>query len=141
MIDINLSFVFQLVGFLLLILILNIFLYKPIRKILAERSDELLSAKERAEVVDQEIQAKMAEYEARLRDMKSNTTDERGQLTKEAQAEENAILELARKEATDSINTIKTRISAEVSDARVILQEQARSLSKDICEKVLGRSL
>jgi len=140
-IDINLSFVFQLVGFLLLILILNIFLYKPIRKILAERSDELLSAKERAEVVDQEIQAKMAEYEARLRDMKSNTTDERGQLTKEAQAEENAILELARKEATDSINTIKTRISAEVSDARVILQEQARSLSKDICEKVLGRSL
>ena len=62
-------------------------------------------------------------------------------LVKEAQVEEAAILESARKDASETIAAIKARIAKEAADARTILQEQAKILSVDICEKVLGRSL
>jgi len=140
-IDIDLSFLIQLINFLVLLAVLNILLYKPIRKVLAERQGKIADAKSRAEGVDQDVQVKMAEYEARLKEMKSGAADERGALVKEAQVEEAAILESARKDASETITAIKARISKEAADARTILQEQAKLLSVDICEKVLGRSL
>jgi F-type H+-transporting ATPase subunit b len=140
-INIDLAFVIQLINFLILILVLNILLYKPIRKVLAERQGRIAEAKSRAEAVDQDVQAKMAEYEASLKAMKSGATDERSALVKEAQAEEATIVEAARKDAANTLATIKARVAQEAAAARVLLQEQAKSLSVDICEKVLGRSL
>jgi len=140
-INIDLAILIQLVNFLVLMLVLNIFLYKPIRKVLAERQGRIAEARSRAEGVDQDVQGKMAEYEARLKAMKSGAADERGALIKEAQAEETAILEAARREATETVSAIKARVAKESADARVLLQEQAKALSVDICEKVLGRSL
>jgi len=140
-IDIDLAFVIQLINFLVLLAVLNVLLYKPIRKVIAERQGKIADAKSRAEGVDQDVQAKMAEYEARLKEMKSGAADERGALVKEAQAEETTILEAARKEASEALAAIKSRVAKEAADARAILQEQAKVLSVDICEKVLGRSL
>jgi F-type H+-transporting ATPase subunit b len=140
-IDIDLAFVIQLINFLILMLVLNIFLFKPIRKVLAERSGKIAAAKSSAESVELDLQTKMADYEARLKAMKSGASDERGILIKEAQAEEGAILEAARKDAAETLAAIKARVAKEAADARMLLQEQAKSLSVDICEKVLGRSL
>jgi F-type H+-transporting ATPase subunit b len=140
-INIDLAFLIQLINFLVLLAVLNILLYRPIRKVLAERQGKIAAAKDRAEGVDQDVQAKMAEYEARLKEMKSGAADERGALVKEAQVEEAAILESARKEASATLAAIKTRVAKEAADARTLLQEQAKLLSVDICEKVLGRSL
>lgn len=140
-IDVDLAFVIQLVNFIILIFVLNVLLYKPIRKVLAERQGRIAEAKERAESVEQDLQAKMADYEARLKAMKSGAADERGVLVKEAQAEEAMILEAARKDAAETLVTIKARVAKEAAAARTLLQEQAKSLSVDICEKVLGRSL
>lgn len=141
MIDIDLAFVIQLINFLVLLAVLNVLLYKPIRKVLAERQGKIADARSRAEGVDQDVQSKMADYEARLKEMKSGAADERGVLVKEAQAEEATIIDAARKEASATIAAIKERVAKEAADARTILQEQAKLLSVDICEKVLGRSL
>lgn len=141
MINLDMSFVIQVINFLVLVLILNVFLYKPIRKVLAEREGEVSGAKARAAAVDQEVQEKVALYEARLREAKAKAGDERAVLKKEAAAEEAQLLEKARKEATDSLASIKNRVAREAADAKELLREQARSLSLEICEKVLGRSL
>lgn len=141
MINIDLAFLIQLINFLVLLAVLNVLLYKPIRRVLAERLGKIADARSRAEGVDQDVQAKMAQYEARLKEMKSGAADERGSLVKEAQAEEATILEAARKEASEALSAIKSRVAKEAAEARVILQEQAKILSVDICEKVLGRGL
>jgi len=140
-INIDLAFLIQLINFLVLIAVLNILLYKPIRNVIAERHKRIMEAKCRVEAVDQDVKAKMAEYEAKLKEMKTGAADERGNLIKEAQAEEATILDAARKEASEALTAIKSRVAKEAADARTILQEQAKILSVDICEKVLGRSL
>jgi F-type H+-transporting ATPase subunit b len=140
-INLDIAFVIQAVNFCILLLVLNILLYRPIRKVLADRQGELADAKEKVAGVDREVQEKIALYEARLKEVKAAASGDRDGLKKEAQAEEAVILEKARKEATDSLATIKNKVAKEAADVRNILREQARSLSIEICEKVLGRSL
>lgn len=141
MINLDMSFLFQLVNFLLLMLVLNLFLFKPIRKILADRKAEISGAKEKSAAVDKEVQEKLALYETKMREIKAHATDERSVLKKEAQAEEATILDASRKEASDALAVIKSKVAKEAADARQLLKEQAQSLSSEICEKVLGRSL
>ncbi|MBT0664876.1 hypothetical protein KI809_11245 [Geobacter pelophilus] len=141
MIELNLSFVFQVINFLLLLLILNIFLFKPIRKVLADRESELTGAREKAAAVDRDVAEKMASYESRLKEIKGKGFEEREALKKEAVAEEAKLLDAARAEAGTTLATIKQKVAKEAADARVALQEQAKVLSLEICEKVLGRSL
>lgn len=141
MINIDIAFVFQLVNFLVLVLILNVLLYKPIRKHLADRAGQLTGAKEKSAQVDKEVQEKLAAYEARMREIRAGAADERGVLKKEAQLKEAEILDRARVEASASLTSIKEKVAKEAQEARRLLKESADSLSSDICEKVLGRSL
>ena len=141
MINLDIAFVFQIVNFLVLLLVLNVFLYKPIRKMLADRDAQVGGAKVRAAEVDRDVQEKMALYEARLREVKLQAGEERSLLKKEAATEEAAILDKAREEAAEQLATIKNKVAKEAADARELLRGEARTLSLDICEKVLGRSL
>ena len=141
MINLDIAFVFQLVNFLVLVLLLNVFLYKPIRKQIADRGALISGAKEKSAAVDAEVQGKLAAYETRMREIRAGAADERGVLKKEAQLEEAAILDKARAESTATLAAIKEKVAKEAADARRLLKESAESLSADICEKVLGRSL
>ena len=141
MISLDISFFIQIINFLALLLLLNIFLYKPVRKALADRDAGINSARARAAEVDTDVQEKMALYEARLREAKAKANEERSLLRKEAMAEESNVLGKARQEAAGSLSAIRDRVASEATDAREFLREQTRALSLEICEKVLGRSL
>ena len=141
MIELNLSFVIQLINFGILVLVLNLFLYKPIRKVLADRRQVIDSAREKTVSVDAEVQSKMAQYEARLHAAKAEAGARRAEALKLAQAEETVVLEKARKQAADSLASIRDKVAREAGEARELLKKQAEVLSGDICEKILGRSL
>lgn len=141
MIELNLSFVVQLINFGILVLVLNVFLFKPIRKVLADRRQVIDSAREKTVSVDAEVQSKMAQYEARLREAKTEAGTRRVEALKAAQTEETVILEKARKQASDSLASIRDRVAKEAGEARELLKKQAEVLSGDICEKILGRNL
>jgi F-type H+-transporting ATPase subunit b len=76
-----------------------------------------------------------------MREIRAGAADERGALKKEALLQEAAILEKARVESSEKLVGIKARVAKEAEDARRFLTESADSLSADICEKILGRSL
>lgn len=141
MIELNLAFAVQIINFGILVLVLNLFLYKPIRRILSERRQVIDSAREKAASVDLEVQEKMAQYEARLRDAKTEAAARRAEALKLALTEEAALLEKARKEASGSLAAIRDKVAKEAAEARALLAKQAEILSADICEKILGRSL
>lgn len=141
MIELNLAFVVQVINFGILVLVLNLFLYKPIRKVLADRRQVVDSARDKAASVDLEVQEKMALYESRLREAKAEAAGRRAEALKVAQSEEALVLEKARKEASGSLGAIREKVSKEAAEARALLVAQAEVLSGDICEKILGRSL
>jgi F-type H+-transporting ATPase subunit b len=140
-IEINAAFFIQLINFGILVVILNTFLYKPIRKVLADRRSVIESARSRADFVSQEVNEKMALYEARLRDAKAEAGVLKAEALKQAQIEESALLEKARSEAAATLETIRDDVARESMDARELLKKYAQGLSDDICVKILGRSL
>jgi len=140
-INLDLAFFIQIINFGILVLVLNVMLYKPLRGVLDKRRLEIETASERTAAVDQVVQEKVALYEAGLRAAKAEAGARRAELLKEAQAEEAALTEKARKEAVMSLESIRERIGRESADARELLRKQADALSNEICEKILGRSL
>ena len=120
MIELNLSFVIQLINFGILVLVLNVFLYKPIRKVLADRRQVIDSARERTVTVDAEVQNKMDQYEARLHAAKAEAGARRTEALKLAQVEETAVLEKARKQASESLASIRVRVAKEVCERLTI---------------------
>lgn len=141
MINLDLAFAVQIVNFGLLVLVLNMLLFKPVRALLAQRRQEIESARERTVAVDEQVESKVAQYESRLREAKSEVAVRRAELVKEAQAEESGVMDKARQEAAASLSLLRERVAKESAEARVVLQKQAEVLSDDICEKLLGRSL
>jgi len=140
-INLDLAFAVQIVNFGLLVLVLNMLLFKPVRALLAQRRQEIESARERTVAVDEQVEGKVAQYESRLREAKSEVAARRAELVKEAQAEESGVMDKARQEAAASLSVLRERVAKESAEARVLLQKQAEVLSDDICEKLLGRSL
>lgn len=141
MINLDLAFFIQVVNFGILVLVLNVMLYKPLREMLHKRRQEIEAAGERAASVDRVVQEKVALYEARLHEAKSEAGARKAELVKGAQAEEASLIDKARKEAAASLESIRGRVAQESGEARVLLRQQAEALSGDICEKILGRSL
>lgn len=141
MIELNLAFVIQLINFGILVLVLNLFLYKPIRKVLADRRQVIDSARQKTVSVDEEVQSKMSQYEARLHAAKAEAGARRAEALKAAQGEEAAVLEKARKQASESLVSIREKVAKEAGEARELLKQQAELLSADICAKILGRNL
>ena len=140
-INLDLAFFIQIINLGILVLVLNVMLYKPLRGVLDKRRLEIEAACERTASVDQVVQEKVALYEAGLRDAKADVGARRAELLKEAQAEEAALTENARKEAAVSLESIRERVARESGEARELLRRQADALSGQICEKILGRSL
>jgi F-type H+-transporting ATPase subunit b len=140
-INLDLAFVVQIINFGLLVLVLNMLLFKPVRALLAQRRQEIQSARERALAVDEQVESKVAQYEARLREAKAEVAARRAELLKEAQAEESGVMDRARQDAAVSLASLRDRVAKESAEARALLQKQAEALSGDICEKLLGRSL
>lgn len=141
MINLDLAFAVQIINFGLLVLVLNMLLFKPVRALLAQRRQEIQSARERAVAVDEQVESKVAQYEARLREAKAEVAARRAELVKEAQAEESGVMDKARQDAAASLSSLRDRVAKESAEARALLQKQAEALSDDICEKLLGRSL
>jgi F-type H+-transporting ATPase subunit b len=141
MINIDIVLLFQAVNFLVLLFLLNILLYKPIRKVLNDRQTDIRASKEKTASVDREVQEKMARYEQKLRDVKAEATEERNRMLREARSEEAGIIDSARGDAAEAISRIQTEIRKESAEAEGYLRAQAETLSRAICEKVLGRSL
>lgn len=141
MINIDIVFLFQAANFLVLLFLLNILLYKPLRRAMREREGEIAASRERTVSVDLEVREKMDRYEERLRQVRAEAAEERGRTLRDARAEEAGLLEAARRDASATLAGIRESIGTEAAKAEEMLRIRAENLSRLICEKVLGRGL
>ena len=70
MIDINITLLWQLANFLVLLIALNFILFKPIRQIMLEREQGISSALGDAKAAQERMQAILEQYNASLAEAK-----------------------------------------------------------------------
>ena len=74
MIDINISLLYQLVNFIVLLIALNVILFKPIRRIMQERAQGVSAAFNDAKTAQERVQSLLEQYNASLAEAKQKAT-------------------------------------------------------------------
>jgi F-type H+-transporting ATPase subunit b len=130
----------QMVNFLLLIFILNLLLYKPILGIIDRRKKQAQDTEEEIKRLNQSVEERMAAYEEKLRQAKTDALEKKTEIIKEGAEQAKGLIDAARSEIPGMMEQFHGEMNKEVSEARSILTGQSRKISVEIAEKLLGRS-
>ncbi|MGD8386594.1 MAG: ATP synthase F0 subunit B [Desulfobacteraceae bacterium] len=130
----------QIANFLVLLLLLNIIAYRPIRSILAKRADEMNGMQEAAE----SLQEKYVQNEQLLQE---NVVEARKEgfgvkegIKKEGLDQEKGMLQEAGAKTEEQLGKAREEISQTLASVRQTLQGEVDQFSQELAEKILGRS-
>jgi F-type H+-transporting ATPase subunit b len=137
MLELNKWFFAQLANFLLLLIILNIILFKPLLRIFKERDEGINGALNKAKSMDKEKDSIMAQIDAKLSEgrTKAKTTFE--ELSKQGLEVQKQALTAAQNEAAVLNNNAKAELESAVEKARASLKSDVEAFSKQIVEKLV----
>ncbi len=141
MIELDGTLVLQFVNFMILMVVLNALLFKPLRAALKARKETIEGSKAKVQDIDEQVQAQIARYEAQLQEARQQGGQERSALRKTGQEEEVRILGEANRSAAERLQTITAQIQDEANSARQALRGETEALAKEIAGKVLGRAV
>lgn len=139
---INLGFlVSQIVNFTLLAVLLYFVAYKPVMRMLDERSERIKKGLEDAETASRRAAEIEQEFEQRMSEARKDGQEIIAQATQMSEKARQDILNKAREESRAMIDKAKEEIIRERELAMSELRNQVAELSLSIAEKVVGESL
>mgnify|MGYP003572400744 FL=1 len=139
---INLGYLIsQIVNFTLLAVLLYFVAYKPILRMLDQRSARIKQGLEDAELASRRAAEMEQEFDQRLAEARKEGQEIIAQATQMSEKARLEILETAREEARAQVEKAKDEISRERELAMSELRQQVADLSLNISEKVIGESL
>jgi F-type H+-transporting ATPase subunit b len=139
---INLGYLLsQIVNFTLLALLLYFVAYKPILKMLDERSARIKQGLEDAEDASRRAAEMEQEFEKQIAEARREGQEIIAQATQMSEKARQEILEKAREEAQAQITKARDEIARERDQAMAQLRQQVAELSLTVSEKVIGETL
>jgi F-type H+-transporting ATPase subunit b len=141
MINIDGSLFIQIANFLVLIWLLNIVVYRPIRKILIERKEKIKGLEEGIEGRLKDAQEKDEEFSKGIREARARGMEEKEALLQEAAAEEKQIIAKINEKAQAEMADVRAKIAADIDAVRSSLQGQVDDFASAIGQKILGRTV
>lgn len=132
------TFGFQLVNVLVLLAILQHFLFRPVAEIIAKRQAETQEALRRAEAAEQDAEAAERAAEEARHQTEAARHDVLTAAQDEAEAQRKAILDAARAEAASLVQKATAQAQATVSGAAAETLTRARDLAEVIARRALS---
>lgn len=140
MIDLNFTFFVQLVNFLVIMTVLNLVLYRPIRGIIKKRAEVMSEKLTSIEGFAAEAEAKLENYKAALSGARVEAQQIRVGLKEDGVSVESAVLAKAGAEAAEKIAAARKEIDAQKQTALKSLRGSVSNYAKDVAGKVLSRA-
>jgi F-type H+-transporting ATPase subunit b len=141
LISLDKSLIVQGINFLLLLVILNFLLYKPIVAKMQERTTAIRKSLEEAQAVRAEAARQQEENAARLRSAYQEAAAIREQALKEAAEEQRKLVENAQAEARRLVEGARAQTEADIRRAREELRREVSGLAVAVAEKLVRKSL
>lgn len=141
MLEINFTIIFQIITFLFLVFLLNIILYRPIRKILARRDEETDSLQGMIDEFQNRSQKNEKSIEESMVQARKEGYLEKENFKDQGLEEEKGILQEANSKVEEKIGLARKEMEMKISEARKSLEGEVAGFSKELAEKILGRSI
>ncbi|MEW6097231.1 MAG: F0F1 ATP synthase subunit B [bacterium] len=133
--------VVEAVTFLILLFFLWKFLFKPITKLLENRSNQIKGTLDTIESEKQEIEKIKQDYQNQLADLTKKATQITQEATKEGEIQRQEIIAQSQKEANKILEKAEVVISREKEKAIRELKAQVADLSILAASKILERTI
>jgi len=137
MLELNKWFFAQLVNFLLLLVLLNIILFKPLLRLFKERDSGINGSLNEAKSMGQEKDGVIARIDSKLSEGRTKAKAVFEDLSKEGMEEQKQALDSARNEAAELNKKAKDELGAAMETARASLKSHVENFSRQIVEKLV----
>jgi F-type H+-transporting ATPase subunit b len=137
----DVSLFVQIANFLIIIWILNIILYRPIRKMLIERKEKITSFEQNIEKLNEDAAGKDEAFLSGIKEARARGLNEKEALLKEGAEEEKKIIEQINQKAQANLSEVRDKIAQDAQDVRESLNKEIDTFAKAISEKILGRAV
>jgi F-type H+-transporting ATPase subunit b len=141
LIDFDGTVVVQLVLFLVLFVIANRFLFQPYLVLRERRKAGIEGARDEAERMSAQADAKLADYEKQLTVARDRANEQGRKVRLEGIAHEREVTDAAKAAAQRATDEAQATMRRETEAARAQLMPQAEALAKAISSKLLGREV
>lgn len=141
MLSVDHTLFIQIANFLILLILLNVLLYRPIRQILARRQKETGALEKDIE----SLQGKSDETEKGIEEglilARKEGFKEKEVLKGQGMEEEQGVLQEASSTLEGKLTQARTDLEKRMADVRQELEEQVSAFSTELAEKILGRTV
>lgn len=135
------NFIWPVVNFILLFILLKIFLFKPVNKIMDERTRTIQDDLDAAKKSKEEAEALKKEYEDNISDAKQKAQEIIMKAHEDAESEKSAILKKSQEEADQLISDANKTIENERKRVLAQAQTQIADLAIEAASKIIGENL
>ncbi len=140
-VDLDKSFLLQIVVFCVVIIVLKPLLFDPMMRVFALREERTDGARAEARAMQERAADILLNYEKELAKVRVVAAEERERVRAETAKLEASILEEARQAATKIVDKGRERIRKEVEGIRFDLGKQSERMARALASKVLGREI
>ena len=137
----DLSVVFVILCVLVLTLVVDRLLLRPVLRVMKAREDAIRSAQELAQRSANDARAAAAEFEQKTTAARADIYKQMDEMRRAALAERAEIMARTRAEADAEVAAASNRLKAETEDARRRLESDAEALGGIVAERILGRKV
>ncbi len=138
MLEVNKWFFVHLINFLVLLVLLNYILFRPLLGLLTRRSDHIKGSLDSASAMDKEREAQLHHVETRLTEARNKARTAFEELSKEGLAQQKEQVDMAQKDAAETNKRAKEDLERETQKAKESLRKEVEKFSKMIVEKMVG---
>ena len=135
------SIIIQIINFLFAIWVLNVLLYKPIRRILAQRKAKVDGLEFAIESSNRDVREKDDAFALGIKAARAKGMKAKGDLLQQAADEEKSIISEINRKAQAELTQIKEQVQKEAAVARESLRKEIDNFADQISEKILGRAV
>jgi F-type H+-transporting ATPase subunit b len=140
MVDINWTVFPQIINFLVLIIALNIVLYKPIRKILLERKAKVEGLSKGIDSANRQAEEKDEAFNIGIREARAKGQKEKEAMMQAAGNEEKEIIGRIMDQAREDLAAVKSQVAKDVDAVKAALEKEVDTFADAITQKILGRA-
>ncbi|RJQ56561.1 MAG: ATPase [Desulfobacteraceae bacterium] len=141
MVELDRSIIIQIINFVFLIWVLNVILYKPIRKVLMQRREKVAGLEKSIQVSERDATEKDQYLAAGVKAAREKGLQEKESLLNSASEEEKRIIHSIHKKAERDLEAVRRQLEKDVEQARIGLQKDIDGFAEAIGFKILGRSI
>ena len=141
MINLDITLVIQMINFLILLFVLNLILFRPIRNIIKERNQIVGTFNSDIASLTDNAQESMDQFELKIQEARKEGVARVQSMKDEGEEAEVELIAATTQEVQAKIEEARNKVAGDIQEARTQLQTQVQAFSVAVTEKILGRSI